>query len=39
VQVKGAFEACIVIDALVIASAAVRRYTVLTGDADDFARL
>lgn len=38
-QVKGKFEACIVIDALVIACAAVRGDAVLTGDVDDFARL
>lgn len=38
-QVKGAFEGCIVVDALVIACAAVRGDTVLTGDLDDFARL
>lgn len=38
-QVKGTFEGCIVIDALVIACASVRGDTVLTGDIDDFARL
>lgn len=38
-KVKGTFEGCVVIDALVMASAAVRGDTVLTGDIADLTRL
>jgi predicted nucleic acid-binding protein len=38
-KVRGAFDGCIAIDALVITSAALRGDTVLTGDIHDFARL
>ncbi len=38
-KVKGTFEGCIVIDALVMASAATWGDTVLTGDIDDLTRL
>ncbi len=38
-KVKGTFEGGIVVDALVMACAATQGDTVLTGDADDLARL
>ncbi|HWL88159.1 MAG TPA: PIN domain-containing protein [Polyangiaceae bacterium] len=37
-NIKGKFDGCIVVDALVMASAALQGDTVFTGDADDLTR-